>query len=838
MSNSAQRSFAHGELAPGLHARADLAVYGTGLRTCRNAYILKTGGLRSRPGTTYKGTSKSSGAARLVPCVFDDDQNYVLEFGNFYIRFWKNGSLVQATTIGWVNGDVYAAGIAVLHNAVRYVCIVGHIGVAGGGGNEPGVGASTATYWHPLSTTDYEWPSPYQTSHLAELQFQAGRGVLRIVSHRYDPRGLYRAGDAEWRLATLPVGATLAAPAGITATMAAGLVVAWTVTAVDALTGTESAAGTPDTGDTLPSAGSTNSLSWSAVTGATTYRVYKSLYGSTYQLVAEDTASPWVDDGSAPMDPSITPSILSRSFNTNGTRPSVIGSFQQRTIYSGSTGTPDIVNMSKTGIPENFGQSSPIVDADAVTYRMAGPRAVRPRHFLEVAKRLIQFSNVGEYVIEGDESGIISPGAVNPRLISSNGVAVTPAPLDVNTSALYVQARGSLVRDLVPNAQSGDGGTDLTVTAVHLVEGYTISAWCYQQTPHSVIWAIRSDGVLLSLTYQPESGVLGWAKHDTDGTVESICCVPESTEDAVYLLVNRTISAATVRYVERFGAQTTALASRYLSDAGMLLSGAHPHSTLSLNASGGTFTGGNTTGVVATGSGGSGSFTSADVGRTIALIRSGTTYAATITGYTSATIVTITITGVDATGWTNPTAITTANWWWTSLNGLSHLNGEAVSVTLDGAVYASPNNPGYTTRTVASGILLLANTTAAFTTAVVGLPFTVDVQTLDLDAAATSVRGKPFRVNSIGAWLEESRPFWAGNRAPSTDALDLDILGLVRLTDEAETVVPEGTLFSGFTKNAIPAKWTKGGRIFLRQVDPVPLTILALVPIGDYPERE
>lgn len=171
-----------------------------------------------------------------------------------------------------------------------------------------------------------------------------------------------------------------------------------------------------------------------------------------------------------------------------------------------------------------------------------------------------------------------------------------------------------------------------------------------------------------------------------------------------------------------------------------------------------------------------------------------------------------------------------------AVTGLSHLEGESVSVVADGIVLASPNNPAYDPIVIADGEAVLPAGT--YTSVTVGLPFTVDVETLDLDSAATSVRGKPFRVNAIGAWLEESGPFYAGNRAPATDAIDTDLLGIVRLTDEDETVIATDEVFSGFTRNAIPAKWTKGGRIFLRQVDPVPLTVLALVPIFDSPERE
>jgi hypothetical protein len=53
---------------------------------------------------------------------------------------------------------------------------------------------------------------------------------------------------------------------------------------------------------------------------------------------------------------------------------------------------------------------------------------------------------------------------------------------------------------------------------------------------------VRSDGTLLGLTYLPEHDVWGWHRHDTDGTYEDVCVIPEGSIDAVYVVVKRTIN--------------------------------------------------------------------------------------------------------------------------------------------------------------------------------------------------------------------------------------------------------------------------------------------------------
>ena len=64
------RSFAGGELAPSLAARADLAKYTIGLRTCRNFVVQRHGGVANRAGTRFINNCRDhSGNVQLVPYV-------------------------------------------------------------------------------------------------------------------------------------------------------------------------------------------------------------------------------------------------------------------------------------------------------------------------------------------------------------------------------------------------------------------------------------------------------------------------------------------------------------------------------------------------------------------------------------------------------------------------------------------------------------------------------------------------------------------------------------------------------------------------------------------------
>lgn len=82
--------------------RVDVTKFFNGAQTLSNFYVKPQGGAYRRMGSQYVGTTKSSGEARLIPFEFNVEQSYVLEFGNMYVRLWRNdgGTLEQLVTSG------------------------------------------------------------------------------------------------------------------------------------------------------------------------------------------------------------------------------------------------------------------------------------------------------------------------------------------------------------------------------------------------------------------------------------------------------------------------------------------------------------------------------------------------------------------------------------------------------------------------------------------------------------------------------------------------------------------------------------------------------------------
>ena len=90
-----QSSFAGGEIAPELEGRVDIAKYAISLKSAKNFIPLPQGPITNRPGTYFIGMSKyTNKKSRLIPFIYSDTDAYVLEFGDKYIRFFKNGGQI------------------------------------------------------------------------------------------------------------------------------------------------------------------------------------------------------------------------------------------------------------------------------------------------------------------------------------------------------------------------------------------------------------------------------------------------------------------------------------------------------------------------------------------------------------------------------------------------------------------------------------------------------------------------------------------------------------------------------------------------------------------------
>lgn len=522
------RSFNAGEITPELWGQIDKVPAQTGLATCRNFIALPHGPVANRPGTGFVREVKTPAKlTRLIPFVFSSDQAYALEFGHLSLRFHALGATVMS-------------------------------------------GASP-----------YELVTPYDESDLFGLRYVQSNDVVTITHPDHAPRELRRVSASTWTLTTISFGPSLSAPASpaVVASGSGSTTYSYVATAVADSTLDESlpTSAVTTTNDLLTT-GNYNTVSWTAVTGATRYRVYKAtngLFGGLHGYVGETKGTSFRDQNIA-ADLGYTPPEGSTPFSSPGNYPAACCYFEQRRCFGGTSSLPSTVWMTKSGTESNMNYSIPTRDDDAISMRMAARESNAIQHLVPLGD-LLALSGAAEWRIGAADGGALAPANLKVRAQSYVG-AGQATPAVIGNAVIFPSGRGGHMRELGFSQDAGGYVTgDLSLKAPHLFDNFDIVDMAFQRSPVPIVWAVSSTGLLLGLTYVPDQQVGAWHWHDTgaSGYFESVCVIPEGDEDAVYVVVRRTINGTETRYVERMASRTFIdLADAFFVDCGGTYDGA------------------------------------------------------------------------------------------------------------------------------------------------------------------------------------------------------------------------------------------------------------------------
>ena len=885
------RSFAGGELSPEMFGRIDDVKFQTGAAKLRNFIAMPQGPAENRPGTSFvRAVKNSAKRTRLIPFTFSTTQTMVLELGDGYIRFHTQGATLLAGTGAAYNGATpYTVGSMVSYLGNNYYCILASTGnlptnatywylIPSAAYEIPTPyaeadlfdlhyvqSADVLTIVHPnyaprelrrlgattwtLSTILFVSPvaapaAPTVTANrgrsinisgitnaaiavittVADHNLALGdpieiSGVLGMteangfwIIHKNTPSTKlevqsYTTGE-HFNSTNPPVGVYTSGGSVQYANQSQDIDNYYVITSIAANGFDESVASPSGTvSNNLNVTGASNDLTWTAVSGALRYNIYKKQNG-LYGYIGQSDTNSFTDNNIAP-DMGITPPIVDPVFMSAGNYPQAVSYFEQRRVFAGTTNEPQSMWMTRSGTESDMSYSLPVKDDDRINFRVAAREANTIRHVIPLTQ-LILLTSAAEWRVSPVNSDAITPTTVSVRPQSYVG-ASNVQPEIINNSMVYCAARGGHIRELGYSWQSNGFITgDLSIRAAHLFDNFNIVDMCYAKSPQPLLWFVSTTGKLLGLTYVPEQQIGAWHQHDTDGVFESCTVVAEGNEDSLYVIVRRVVNGNSVRYVERMATrQVDLLENCFFVDAGLTYNGTN------LTATTVTVTGGTTWGladsltITASTNIFSAFPSTSDVGDAIVLTDAlGNKYRLKILATGFATTATA---KVDKVLPVALRATPTAVWAFArdSVSGLSHLEGKTVSILADGAVMPQV--------VVTGGV---ANLERAAVVVHVGLPYQSDLQTLpvalNIDAFA---QGRVKNVNQ--AWI---RVFQSSGVFVGPDANKL-------IEAKQRTTEPYGSppaLKSDEVSVAMTPTWAQSGQIYIRQSDPLPLTIVGI----------
>lgn len=576
-----QTNFSTGEISQRIMGHFDFAKYPNACRTLENMVCMPEGGVFRRPGLYYQADTKfHDKASRLVTFTYSDTDSYILEFGNYYVRFFRN----------W--GQV-------------------------------------------LSGTDiYEIATPYSSSYLSELQFRQNADVMYIYHPSIRTRKLSRFGHTNWTIVAMPFErgpfldendtSTTINPSATTGdiTLTASTDI-FESTHIGSLWQLSFAKAVTPVNEDIASAASSSSVdvalgqtldysthgTWtgtialeSSRDGGTTWEAMYTFASTndenrTDSITEEVSAAKYRWTMLAYTSGTCKINLTPRAEKVNGvveitnvisgtqaeaTVQETLGDsgkattlwaegawsdkrgwprtgtfFEQRHFLAGTTYQP-VTIWASISIPggdfDNFLAGTD--DDSAFTFSIA--ESQDPIKSLCADRNLIALTAGGPYSITGSgtNEGLTATKPPKTERQDISG-ATNIEPVKTSLGLLFVERGNKRVDELVYSWEADKFVTvNLTRLSEHIA-GSGIKEISFQKRPERWLWCVNNDGDSPCLTYLRTEDIVGWSRITTDGYIESIATKPgaEATynedEDEYWCIVRRTINGQTKRYVER-----------------------------------------------------------------------------------------------------------------------------------------------------------------------------------------------------------------------------------------------------------------------------------------------
>lgn len=597
-----RNNFTSGEVSPALRMRQDLALFESGLKTCKNVMVTPEGGVRSRFGSqmTYSlGSASDFKNARLIPFLFNKEQAYQVLFTPSMIAvFWTGMPVIgpggpvvfTSGSPGWpgytadeIQKIQYTQTLDVMLLAVEGKPVAalrrGNGEVWGlssslwGEAKIPPVYISGGTGM-TLSSVSYS-PSSRTLTAVSDSGTAADYTGRRIWIHDSDPASVFNKYD--WDLVV--TSATPASPSGVSITArlvsVPGPKVGETIPSIAAgmmfdasLVGDQSAAGTykkdyyyrvtavlADGRETPPSAvvsgyqintlTAVNGLKftwadWAGANGTDVlyYRVYK-------ETSPGSGIFGWIGDANSTSyeDYNTAPLTSDNITSSEGIavpNASATALYQQRMFMGGGGEMPTQITSSRTGDYFSLKTSSPIKDTDAFTFNLSTPSYEKVVSMVSM-DRLYILTNEGIWAVGEGVNEVMTPTTFSAKKLSYTG-ASSIRPIVLGSRIMFVPSR----RDRIYIASFGGSEgvsalEDVTLTARHLFDGHQIKEVVRRSEGGDSFWVLRDDGKLLVLTYLPDHKISAWASWELGGGAEaaSLLGIPEARSEAVYAVLLR-----------------------------------------------------------------------------------------------------------------------------------------------------------------------------------------------------------------------------------------------------------------------------------------------------------
>jgi hypothetical protein len=808
-----QTNFTAGELSPILYGHVNLDKYANGVKEATNVAIKPHGAVRRRNGTKYISEVKTSAnKTRLIGIEFSTSNSFILEFGNQYIRFYKNkaqltsgGSPYEITT-PYLTADLFDITFVPFGSVVYFA--------------HPSYAPRILTYTSDTSWTleeiDFYPPPTLELGHTlnttVSLSAASGLGITatagsavfldadigrQLVSKVGTGRGAITAIGGGGTTATIDIVETFSTTSYTANQTKLDLSPLADITPSGSKIGSRITltCETPGTSSTVAAFRTTDVGRWILVHGGV---VYITEYVSSSQVrgVIAKQLNALTETQLWSMEEDAWSSTLGY--------PRCVTIHQGRLCFGSTSYQPQTFWMSASGVFDEFGQGGAL-DSDAITADIT-TKGVSTINWMSPARgQLVLGTSGGELTISAGTAGAITPSNLTQEPRSSGGSNIQQ-PVIINNEIVYIQKSGKKLNTFRYTYEADNYQNDeLTFLSQHFYNNTYITQIAYANDPDQQIYSVLNDGTLVIGTYYREQKIIAWSQYETSGTYESVTSINTGGNSEVWVVVKRTINGSTKRYIEVFDEGSGSDRLDGFSDCYLTYS--NPKTITGITKA--------NPAVVTSNSHG---FSNGDRIKIIDVVGmtevNGHTYLVANVAANTFELTDVNGNNINSTSYTTYSSGGEAHKLITTVSGLSHLEGKEVQIKADGGNHAN--------KTVSGGSITLDSYYYEVT---VGLAYESVIELLPKEDNA----GTGTTQGQVGRWV---RPIIrvVDSCIPSINDKFLPARAASDRMDSALDLFNGDLDYSSYT-------WTEGTNLRITTSRPLPLILVAVFGAVDWGQR-
>lgn len=773
--NPIQNSFTSGLLSDRLIGRDDLDQYHAGMRQALNGIVLPHGGFQRRSGSYFVAEIKDSDkTATLIPFDVSVDQQYIMEFGDLYARFYANQGRIE-----------------------------------------------------PVPPTPLEIVTIYSEDETADLRWAQSLDVMWLVHENHHPYKLRRTAFDNF---TLEKVVWRDGKAPLRPRTNPGVI----VSAIVLTSGPVGVGGNYNiTWDANIGLNASDDIGRAVRYNTSWYEITSVLNGYTVQATAMFIAAGSGDTADWALGLfSDTEGCRAVTFHEGRLW---FGGARQQPDWVVASVSDDYDNFDR-GSGETAEDADRSLAKPVVSTRLNAVQWMRSQGLqMAIGTGGAEFRAFGadndiltptSFVIRqatARGSAFVDPVTIDGQVLFAH-----------NSRRTMYEFKYQLQEDSYRSRNLSILANDIFDDDEHAATGGGIRRMVYQQQSDSVIWCVRDDGKLVGFTYEPDQKVIGAHLHefgaDGEAQVEDAAVIqnPEGTADQLWLIVRRRVGTTWKRYVEflvdpfrpvltrrsTLTERRRALDHAYFVDCGLTLDEpvaitlATQENPVRITAPGHTFMDGDAVKI-------------RRIGGMIELEN----LSATVTAVAGDTFQLVGVDGTEFAAYTSGGLVYEEV---TAVAGLDHLETEEVTVLADGAPHP--------TRTVSSGTITLSRP-ASIVHIGLRQRFYGETQRFTGGGKLGSDQGQMTNVKRVAAILHNTMGGGLGVWKPETDPAAgpvLEDLGYRLGQDALDNPSP---IFTGTTEVPVEGGWSIDSTVYFENDQPYPMTVLALAPRNEANER-